>query len=126
MFGANRVVILPAGIGTEPPRRFSAGRITSAGCYGDVVTFDPTGVVLTRPGVRVDLSDLFRAWGQSLSPHQLASFAAPQGHQVDVFIDGRRWSGAPGEVPLARHAEIVLEVGPHVPPHPSYTFPPGT
>jgi len=29
-------------------------------------------------------------------------------------------------VPLARHSEIVLEVGPYVPPHRSYTFPPGT
>jgi len=29
-------------------------------------------------------------------------------------------------VPLTRHAEIVLEVGPHVPPHSSYMFPPGT
>jgi hypothetical protein len=29
-------------------------------------------------------------------------------------------------VPLTPHAEIVLEVGPHVPPHASYTFPPGT
>jgi hypothetical protein len=28
-------------------------------------------------------------------------------------------------VVLARHAEIVLEVGPHVPPHPAYHFPPG-
>ena len=26
----------------------------------------------------------------------------------------------------SRHAEIVLEVGPYVPPHRSYTFPPGT
>jgi dihydroxyacid dehydratase/phosphogluconate dehydratase len=36
------------------------------------------------------------------------------------------WPGAPGAVPLTRHAEIVLEVGPHVPPHSSYAFPPGS
>jgi hypothetical protein len=29
-------------------------------------------------------------------------------------------------VPLTRHAEIVLEVGPHVPSHSSYAFPPGS
>jgi hypothetical protein len=28
-------------------------------------------------------------------------------------------------VPLRRHAEIVLEVAPLVPPHPTYTFPLG-
>jgi len=27
-------------------------------------------------------------------------------------------------VPLTAHAEVVLEVGPYVPPHRSYTFPP--
>jgi len=31
-----------------------------------------------------------------------------------------------GLVPLTRHAEIVLEIGPYVPPHLSYAFPPGT
>jgi hypothetical protein len=125
VFGADRVVILPAGIGTGAPRRLSAGRITSAGCYGDLVTLDPTGVVLTRPGAWVDLSDLFRAWGQPLSARRLASFTASRGHRVAVFVDGHRWPGAPGDVPLARHAEIVLEAGPYVPPHASFTFPPG-
>jgi hypothetical protein len=42
-----------------------------------------------------------------------------------VFVGGRERRGPPGEVPLTRHAEIVLEVGPHVPPHPAYHFPPG-
>ena len=32
-------------------------------------------------------------------------------------------NGSPGRVPLTRHAEIVLEVGPYVPPHSAYTFP---
>jgi hypothetical protein len=27
-------------------------------------------------------------------------------------------------VPLARHAEIVVEIGPHVPPHSSFALPP--
>jgi hypothetical protein len=48
---------------------------------------------------------VFRSWGQPLSATRLASFRA---------------------VPLTRHAEIVLEVGPHVPPHSSYAFPPGS
>ena len=51
---------------------------------------------------------------------------AVRGSQVVVFVDGRRWNGGPAAVPLTRHAEIVLEVGPHVPPHSSYAFPPGT
>jgi hypothetical protein len=125
LFAANRVVLVPGGIGTRPPRTFSAGRISSAGCYGDLVTLEPTGVVLVRPSARRRVSDLFRAWGQPLSRSRLASFSAAAGTEVEVFVDGQRWPGSPGNVPLTRHSEIVLEVGPHVPPHASYTFPPG-
>jgi hypothetical protein len=126
VFAADRVVLLPAGIGTRPLRSSSAGRISSARCYGQVVTLDPTGLVLIRLGAHPMLADLFRAWGEPLSTRRLASFSASAGGRVVVFVNGRRWQGAPGRVPLARHAEIVLEVGPYVPPHRSYTFPPGT
>ena len=126
LFAANRVVIIPAGIGTLPPRRYSAGRISSARCYGDAVTLEPTGLVLVRAGVRLDVAALFHSWGQRLSSSRIASFTASPGTQVAIFVGGRPWHGDPGSVPLTRHAEIVLEVGPHVPPHPSYTFPPGT
>ncbi|MFZ2051998.1 MAG: hypothetical protein WAU69_13840 [Solirubrobacteraceae bacterium] len=125
VFAQNRVVLLAAGIGTLPPRSSFAGRITRARCYGALATLDPTGLVLSRPGSRLTVFDLFRSWGQRISRRQIASFHAPLGTEVAVFVDGRRWPGVPGRVPLRRHAEIVLEVGPHVPPHASYRFPPG-
>jgi hypothetical protein len=126
VFAENRVVLLATGIGTLPPRSLFSGRVIHARCYGALVTLDPTGLVLTRPSAGLRLSDLFRSWGQMLSRRQIASFRAPGGTEVAVFVDGKRWHGAPGSVPLSRHAEIVLEVGPHVPPHLSYRFPPGT
>jgi hypothetical protein len=126
VFAANRVLLLPAGIGTKPPRDVLDGRVTQALCYGQLVTLDPTGVVLVRPGAQLNLGVLFHSWGQPLSPTRLASFSAPAGTRVTVFVDGRAWPGAPAAVPLTRHAEIVLEVGPHVPPHQSYAFPLGT
>ncbi|HEY2260305.1 MAG TPA: hypothetical protein VGH45_11360 [Solirubrobacteraceae bacterium] len=125
LFAADRVVLVAAGIGARPPLAFSAGRITGARCYGDLVTLEPTGVVLVRRGVGLRLAALFAAWGQPLSRRRLAGFAAAPGTQVAVFVNGLRWTGEPGAVPLARHEEIVLEVGPYVPPHSSYTFPPG-
>jgi hypothetical protein len=125
VFAADRVVIVAAGIGTRGRRSYSAGRITGAACYGGLVTVEPTGVVLLRPGARLMLGALFRSWGQPLSTRRLAGFAASPRTRVAVFVDGRVWRGAPAAVPLRRHAEIVLEVGPHVPPHRSYTFPPG-
>jgi hypothetical protein len=126
VFAANRVVLLPAGIGIRSPRTSPSGRITNARCYGALVTLDPTGLVLVRPGAGLTIAALFRSWGQPLSATQLASFRAAAGTVVQVFVDGRPWHGAPGAVPLTPHAEIVLEVGPHVPPHSAYAFPPGT
>jgi hypothetical protein len=122
LFAENRVVLVAAGIGTRGPLRWFDGRISSARCYGDLVTVEPTGVLLVRPGARLTVASLFAAWGQPLSRRRMASFT---GSAVRVFIAGRRWAGAAGSVPLTRHAEIVLEVGPVVPPHSSYTFPPG-
>jgi hypothetical protein len=124
VFAANRVVIVPAGIGVRPPLTLSAGRIAGARCYGALVTLEPTGVVLVRAHEPISLSSLFRSWGQPLSPSRLGSFVASAGTHVAVFVDGRRWRGAPGSVPLVSHTEIVLEVGPRVPPHRSFAFPP--
>jgi hypothetical protein len=124
VFAANRVVIVAAGIGTRAPRTGFAGRIGSARCYGALVTLDSTGVVLVRRGSRLTLSALFRSWGEPLTRSQLASFPAPSGTRVTVFVDGHRWHGPPGEVPLTTHSEIVLEVGPFVPPHQTYSFSP--
>ncbi len=126
VFAANRVLLLPAGIGVRAPWARLNGRITSARCYGALVTLDPTGLVLVRPGSRLTLADLFRSWGEPLSRTRLTSFSPPAGAEVAVFVDGRRWPAGPASVLLTRHAEIVLEVGPPVPPHSSYAFPPGT
>lgn len=120
LFGANRVVLLGAGIGTRPPRRMLDGRVVRAACFGSLVTLDPTGTVYFRPGTRVTLGELFTAWGQALSATRIASFT---GGRVVVYVDGQiRSLRSPRSLPLTDHAEIVLEVGPHVPPHTHFTF----
>ena len=126
LFAADRVVVIAAGIGIRGPLRRSAGRIAAAGCYGDLVTIEPTGVVLLRPGLRLTLGDLFRAWGQPLSAGRAGPFPAVHGARVRIYVSGRRRLGNPATVPLTAHGEIVVEVGPRVPPHAAYTFPPGT
>jgi hypothetical protein len=123
VFAANRVALIPAGIGTRPPRRYLSGRIARAGCYGEIVTLDPTGLVLIRPGAHLNLADLFRSWGQPLTTNRLLTFHTSNG--VRAFVDGHPWPGVAKRIPLRPHAEIVLEVGPYVPPHVAYTFPPG-
>lgn len=121
VFGANRVVLLAAGIGTRAPRRLELARVVRARCFGDAVTLDPTGIVYFRPGPTITVGDVFHAWGQPLSATRIASFT---GGRVRVYVNGRRWRGVAASLTLRDHAEIVLEVGPHVPPHASFTFPP--
>lgn len=126
LFAANRVVVIAAGIGVRGPLGFSAGRISAARCYGALVTIEPTGVVLMRPGRRLTLGELFRAWGQPLSSERAGPFSAGRGGRVRVYASGRRRRGDPTTVLLTPHGEIVVEVGPRVPPHTAYTFPPGS
>ena len=122
VFAANRVVVIPAGIGTRPPRALSEGRISRARCYGALVTIDPTGVVRVGVANRLTLAGLFHSWGSRCRARGwLVSRAHGRGVRRRPAV-----AGPPGAVALKPHAEIVLEVGPHVPPHSSYTFPPGT
>jgi hypothetical protein len=108
LFANRRVVIVPRGIGIAP-----------SGCAYPTSTTEPTGVVHVRG--RRTLGDLFRVWGRRVGPHRLLSFTG----RVTVFVDGRRFAGDPRRVPLTRHAQIVVEVGGHVAPHPTYLFPKG-
>lgn len=108
VFARRRVAIVPSGIGRGP------------GCTYPVSTNAPTGVIrLTQP---VTLGDLFHVWGQALGPHRLLSFRGT----TLAFVAGRRWRGDPRRISLTRHAQVVLEIGGYVPPHPSYLFPKGT
>ena len=121
LFGANRVVLLATGIGTRAPRRIADGRLSRARCFGAIVTLDPTGIVYFRPGTALTVGDLFRAWGQPLSRKRIASFS---GRAVQVYVNGHPSSLSPRSLPLTQEAEIVLEIGPHVPPHSHFAFPP--
>jgi hypothetical protein len=102
LFAANRVFLIASGVGR------------GGSCDGDVVTLDPTGTVYFRPGAT--LFDLFVSWGQTLADDQLGSFRG----RVREYVNGRHVRFA---APLINGAEIVLEVGPYVPPHTRYTFP---
>ena len=125
LFAADRVVLVAPGLGVRRPWRSVGGRITRARCYGALVTIDPTGVVLVRPGARLTVGDVFGAWGRPLRTSRMLSFRTPG--RVRAYVDGRRWTRtAPAAIPLTPHAEIVLELGPYVPPHRSFAFPPGT
>lgn len=120
-----RIVLVPAGIGQAPPLRSRNGRITGARCSYPLLTRDPTGLVEVTRGAPRFLGDLFELWGQPLDARRVDGFVARGGARVRAFVDGRPSRASLRRVPLRRHATVVLELGPHVPPHPRYVFPPG-
>ena len=125
LFANRRVVIVAAGIGIARPRRERGAYVIGGRCEYPLRTREPTGVVEVERGRRLTLADLFAIWGQPLSRTRFASFAASGGERVEAYVGGRRWRGDPRAIPLRRHAQIVLEVGGHVPPHARYRFPRG-
>jgi hypothetical protein len=119
LFGDRQVIVIPAGIGVARPFAREHHRIVGAGCRAAVRTLESTGVVdFDRSGLT--LGDLFAVWGQPLGPRRMASFRG----RVVAFVGGRRVSGDPAAIPLRDGAQIVLEVGGYVPPHPTFKFPP--
>ena len=127
VFAANRAVRVPAGIGVAPPQRRAGALVAGGRCSYPMRTLEPTGVVQVAPaaGPSATLGALFALWGQPLGPRRLAGFVAPTGQRVVAYVNGRRWPGDPGGIPLRRHDAVVVEVGTPVRPHPRYVFAPG-
>jgi hypothetical protein len=124
LFADNRGVVVPAGIGIAEPQRRRGVFVVGGRCAYPLRTVDPTGVVeidRTDGSSPPSVGELFTLWGQPLSRSRMAGFAG----SVAAFVDGRRWTGDPRSIPLARHTQVVLELGPFVAPHRSYLFPPG-
>jgi hypothetical protein len=120
---AHRLVVpIPAGIGIAPPQRRSGAYVLGGACAYPIRTYEPTGVIVVDAGAAPPtLAQLFALWGQPISARGAAGFRG----RLLVFVAGRPWRGPPGAIPLVRHAEIVLEVGGYLPPHPRYRFEPG-
>ena len=111
LFAHGRVVIVPRGIGV------------ARGCSYDARTRTPTGVIEVRRGAKLKLGDVFRIWGRPLGRFRLVGFKSAK--PLLAFVAGRRWRGDPRDIPLAYHAQIVLELDGYVPPHPTFLFPGG-
>jgi hypothetical protein len=122
LFAARRVVLIPSGIGIAPPRRQEGAYVRAGRCSYPLRTREPTGVIeVQATGRTKTLGDLFAIWGQPLGASRMAGFHG----RVTAYLNGRRWPAAPGAIPLAKHAQIVLEVGGYVRRHATYRFPPG-
>jgi hypothetical protein len=121
LYARGLVLPIPAGIGVAPPLKRRGAYVASGRCAYPIRTLEPTGLVLVDRGGQFTIGGLFAIWGKRIGLTQLASFTGP----VFAYVNGHHWVGPPERIPLREHAQIVLEADGYVPPHPSYTFPPG-
>jgi len=120
LFVDRKVVIVPAGIGVADPSTRAGATVMPQGCTYPVYTVAPDGVVRVAWGSNVHLADFFHVWGQTLGPHRLASFSSPR--PLRAYVGGKLVRGPAGAIRLTPHAQIVLELGAYVPPHPFFLF----
>jgi hypothetical protein len=121
--GAARSV--PAGVGIPGAQIVptSTGPFaTGTSCYYWLHTHTADGIIhIEAPAPRsFTLADFFAIWGQPLSTTQVG----PAQGQVVAYVDGQRYTGAPGSIQLGAHTLVQLDVGTDVPPQP-FTFPSG-
>jgi pimeloyl-ACP methyl ester carboxylesterase len=121
LFARGLVVLVPKGIGVARPFTTRGAFVAPRGCTYALRTLDPTGVIEVREETKATLGDFFKLWGAPLSRTRFAGFTGT----VRAYVGGHPWRGDPGAIPLTRHAQIVLQIGPYVKPHRSYLFRPG-
>jgi hypothetical protein len=107
VFVDRKVVIVPAGIG-----------VSDTGCRYPVSTDGPDGIVRVAPGLR--LGDVFSVWGLQLEPNRIGWFSSKT--PLRAYVGGKLVHGPVRQIPLTPHAQIVLELGGYVPPHPHFLF----
>lgn len=93
-------------------------------------THDNTGIIHIENSVPADflLGQLFIEWGVRFTPRCLGPYCAGHGKELALYVNGKRYSGDPTKLVLAKHQEIVIEYGTtgKLPPPPSsYAFPAG-
>jgi hypothetical protein len=121
--GAGQKVTVPAGIGFVIQNDQATG-ITV------LHTHDTSGVIHIESAKPkpYTLGQVFTEWGVSLSATQVGGLVADPTHEVQVYVNGQKFTGDPATIRLKKHLEIALWYGPTgaTPTVPkSYKFPAG-
>jgi len=117
---------IPAGIGIPGAQAQNTPQgtfISSGRCFYWLHTHAADGIIHTESPIQrtFTLGNFFNIWGQPLGPGQVGP---AKGH-VTVIYNGKAYHGNPRDIPIAKHAQIQLQVGtPLVAPE-SITWPGG-
>jgi hypothetical protein len=112
VYADGRPRALPAAIGLLGPEYENTpyGRFYGAQqCYYWLHTHASDGIIhVESPTKRIyTLGIFFDEWRQPLSSDQVASVHG----KVTAFLNGKRWTASPRDIPLQPHFQIQLDVG---------------
>lgn len=122
--GTERTV--PYGIGIVGPwtvvQSANGPFVNSGSAFYFLHTHDGTGIIhIESPNQTIyKLGQFFDEWNQPLSASQIGSYHGA----VTTYLDGKRYTGNPADIPLNAHAVIQLDLGTDVAPKP-FAFPSG-
>jgi hypothetical protein len=68
------------------------------------------------------LITFFKIWGEPLNSQQIGPITVSAGEQVRTYVNGKLYAGNPAAVPLPKHQQIVIEVGPPFVKPPTFAF----
>lgn len=90
------------------------GRPNSNQCLYWLHTHTPDGIVhIEAPLNRsFTLGDFFAIWGKPLSKTQAATASAAKGTTLQVWVNGKQYTGDPNKIELLAHSDIVIMAGP--------------
>jgi hypothetical protein len=104
---------IPLGVGMVAPAQVeqtsSGDFATGATCFYWMHVHAYDGVLhIESPTPKVyELQQFFDIWHVALSSDQIGSY---KGH-VTATVDGKPWTGDPGQIPLNEHTQVVLNLG---------------
>jgi hypothetical protein len=109
--------------GKPVPVPADVGRPASGQCLYWLHTHTPDGVIhIESPTDRTfTLGDFFAIWNQPLNTKHAASAVATSKETLKAWVDGKPYAGDPAKIPLTKHADIVIEVGPPFTAPPKFT-----
>ena len=101
----------------------NVGRPVGGQCLYWLHTHTPDGVIhIESPANRTfTLGDFFAIWNQPLNKTRAASAFATSKETLKTWVDGKPYAGDPAKIPLTKHADIVIEVGPPFSTPPKFT-----
>lgn len=100
--------------GKSVPIPSSVGQVPARQCLYWIHTHTPDGIIhIEAPSNRTfTLANFFAIWEQPLSRTQAGSARAMKGRALKVWVNGKPFTGDPRMIPLAAHADIVIQAGP--------------